>query len=143
VPWIDGTNAGAFYGQVGVWDAESADYPLLHGRLVAATESAIAVAVPGGPNDPPTRLEFWTDPAPTDRGLRSIWSGLLTIGESGAKAGNWPHGQVDNVDLPPGTHRVDVSTSLSLEPPALVRFVLRLEPPQTPRRSAGLTTPAP
>ncbi len=126
MPFVDATNATAAYGQVAIWDADVIDYPQLQGSLAAATDRAVAVAVPLGPTDPPTCIEIWTPPAPV-ADMRHVWSGAITIGRRGARAGGWMRGDESTIKLPSGVHHIDAYVSTSPTPPARVFFVLGFE----------------
>jgi hypothetical protein len=116
-------NLIALYGQVGLWSADASEYPALTGRLVASSDSAIAVAVTSGPSQPPARVEVWVGDPPHDQAIRAIWRGILAV-RGGVLFGDWVGGQTYFVEMADGVHRVEAHSSLTSSP-ALVRFVMR------------------
>lgn len=115
------------YRQVAVWNVDDYDYPeMVPGVAVVATDTAVVAATRAdwaddGPQN--VTVSVWLGGTSTpDPSLRRRFAGVMRIGRNGVRAGNIMSGNVFDIDVPEGDHRVEVWANTVIGGPSLIDF---------------------
>jgi hypothetical protein len=115
------------YRQVAVWNVDDYDYPeMVAGVPVVATDTAVVASTRAdwagdGPQN--VTVSVWLGATPTaDPNLRRRFAGVMRVGPEGVRAGNMMSGNVFDIDVPEGDHRVEVWANTIIGGPSLIDF---------------------
>jgi len=115
------------YRQVAVWNIADYEYPdMVPGVAVVATDTAVVASTrtdwaEDGPQN--VTVSVWLGNTPTaDPSLRRCFTGIMRVGPNGVRAGNMMSGNVFDVEVAEGIHRIEVWANRVLGGPSLVDF---------------------
>jgi hypothetical protein len=115
------------YRQVALWSVGEYDYPEMRpGVAVVASDSAVVAATgadwgDAGPQN--VTVSVWLGTTPTsDPTMHQRFVGVIQVGSAGIRVGNLMSGNVFDIDVPEGIHRVEVWANTSIGGPSLVDF---------------------
>jgi len=117
------------YRQVALWSVGEYDYPEMRpGAAVVATDTAVVAATgadwgDAGPQN--VTVSVWLGRTSTsDSTMRRRFVGVIQVASAGVRAGNVMSGNVFDIDVPEGIHRVEVWTNTRIGGPSLIDFRL-------------------